>query len=127
MITSNHDNDDIIIDEDIVNFCLFAGCDLVFYEDAMTNERQVKVMDDKIHLIEKNDTCKLTSLPPSKKPIRVKWVCKTMYKLDGQVDLLKVRLVVKGHKQKLGVDYFEVFVLVSKIDTIQMIVALTTQ
>ena len=84
-------------------------------------------MDDEIHSIEKNNTWELTSLPPNKKSIGVKWIYKTKYRPNGEVERLKARLVVKGYKQKPGIDYFEVFAPVARMDTIRMIVALAVQ
>ncbi|KAI6685606.1 hypothetical protein NL676_031519 [Syzygium grande] len=84
-------------------------------------------MDDEIYAIEKNDTWELTSLPEGKKSIGMKWVYKTKYKPNGDIDWLKAHLVVKGYKQKPGIDYFEVFAPVARINTIHMIFALTTQ
>ena len=116
-----------ITDETLVNFCLFAECDPVTYDEAAADERWIHAMDEEIHSIEKNDTWVLTSLPPGKKPIGVKWVYKTKYQPNGQVDRYKARLVVKGYKQKPGIDYFEVFAPVARMDTIRMILALTAQ
>ena len=84
-------------------------------------------MDAEIQSIEKNDTWELTSLPEGKKTIGVKWVYKTKYKSDGQVDKLKARLVVKGYKQKPGSDYYEVFAPVARVDTIRLVIALAAQ
>ena len=66
-------------------------------------------MNEEIQSIEKNNTWKITNLLIGKKPIGVKWVYKTKYKLDGKVYRFKVRLIAKGCKQKLGIDYFEIF------------------
>lgn len=114
-------------DEEIVNFALFADCDPLNFSDAVQDGGWVQAMDDEIQSIEKNDTWELTSLPEGKKSIGVKWVYKTKYKPDGQVDRLKARLVVKGYKQKPGIDYFEVFAPVARMDTVRMIVALAAQ
>ena len=35
--------------------------------------------------------------------------------------------MVKGYKQKLGIDYFEIFALVARFDTVYMIIFLTIQ
>ncbi|KAL6129804.1 hypothetical protein ACLB2K_073153 [Fragaria x ananassa] len=81
-------------------------------------------MDDEIHAIEKNDTWELTSLPKGKTAIGVKWVYKTKYKPNGDVDRYKARLVAKGHKQKSGIDYLEVFAHVARLDTVRMVISL---
>ena len=84
-------------------------------------------MDGEIHAIEKNDTWELTDLPADKKPIGVKWVYKTKYKHNSEIDRFKARLVAKGYKQKPGIDYFEVFAPVAKLDIIRMIISLSAQ
>nr|GMD52378.1 Retrovirus-related Pol polyprotein from transposon TNT 1-94 [Ipomoea batatas]GME21345.1 Retrovirus-related Pol polyprotein from transposon TNT 1-94 [Ipomoea batatas] len=57
-------------------------------------------MDEKMCAIEKNGTWELTDLSPEKKPIGVKWVNKTKYKSNGEIDRFKAWLVTKGYKQK---------------------------
>lgn len=47
-------------------------------------------------------------------------VYKTKHKPSGNIDHLKVRLVAKGYKQKPDIDYFEVFALITILDTIHM-------
>ncbi|CAM8908234.1 unnamed protein product [Rhodiola kirilowii] len=84
-------------------------------------------MDAEIASIGKNDTWELIPLPVGKNAIGVKWVYKTKYRPNSQVDQLKARLVVKGYRQKPGIDYFEVFAPVAIMDTIRMIIALATQ
>ena len=102
-------NDDDPIDEELVNFALFADCDPITYEDAARNDCWLKAMEEEIGAIEKNNTWELTDLPRGKQPIGVKWVYKTKYKPNGEVECYKARLVAKGYKQKPGIDYFEVF------------------
>ena len=40
------------------------------------------------------------------------------------MNCLKARIVVKSYKYKLRIDYFEVFILVTRMDTLWMIIAL---
>lgn len=87
----------------------------------------MKAMDEEIHEIEKNNTWLLTTIPEGKKPIGVKWVYKTKYNPKGEVDHFKAQLVAKGYKQKLDIDYFEVFSPITRTDTIHMIISLATQ
>jgi hypothetical protein len=53
-------------------------------------------MDEEIHVIEKNNTWKLTNLPENKKAIGVKWVYKTKKNAKGEVQKFKARLVAKA-------------------------------
>lgn len=118
---------DILTDEDIINFALFADCDPVDFRDVVGDNRWMKAMDEEIHAIEKTDTWELTNLPSGKKPIGVKWVYKTKYRPSGEVERYKARLVVKGYKQKPGIDYFEVFAPVARLDTVRLIISLAAQ
>ena len=64
-------------------------------------------------------------LPPGCKPLGYKWIFKRKLKADGSIDKYKARLVVKGYKQKEGVDYFDPYSLVTRITSIQMLIAIT--
>ncbi|CAL9021001.1 unnamed protein product, partial [Prunus brigantina] len=46
------------------------------------------------------------------------------YKPNGDVDRFKARLVAKGYKQKPGIDYFEVFAPVARVDIVRMVISL---
>ena len=70
-----------------------------------------QAMNEEIHEIEKNKTQELTSLPLGKKLNCIKMVNKIKYKSTGEVDYYKERFMVKRHKQKTGIDYFEVLLL----------------
>ncbi|RDY12321.1 hypothetical protein CR513_02911, partial [Mucuna pruriens] len=58
-----------------------------------------------------------------KKAIGVKLLYKKNYNPNGKIDHYRAKLVVKGYKQKPGINYFEVFAL----DTIHMIISLLAQ
>ncbi|CAM8967414.1 unnamed protein product [Rhodiola kirilowii] len=45
-------------------------------------------------------------------------------KVDGTVEKYKVRLVIKGYRQKEGLDYFDTFSPVTRITSIRMIIAI---
>ena len=66
-------------------------------------------------------------LPDGEKQIGVKWIYKTKFKENGEVDKYKARLVVKGYAQEYGVDYTEVFAPVARMETIRLVVALAAQ
>ena len=65
-------NDNDPSDEEIINFTLFADCELVRFEEASNGKNKRKEMDEEIFAIEKNDTWVVTDLPVDKKLIGVK-------------------------------------------------------
>jgi hypothetical protein len=66
----------------------------------------------------------LIDLPPSRKPIGVKWVCKVKRDEHGAVSKHKARLVVKGYAQRHDIDYDEVFTLVARLYSVRLLIAL---
>ncbi|KAL6334162.1 hypothetical protein AAG906_006731 [Vitis piasezkii] len=59
--------------------------------------------------------------------IGVKWFYKTKLNENGDVDKHKACLVAKGYKQEFGVDYKEAFVLVTRHDTIKLVISMVAQ
>ena len=47
-------------------------------------------------------------------------------KANGFIDKYKARLVIKGYKQKKGLDYFDTYSLVTRISSIRMLIAIAT-
>ena len=82
-------------------------------------------MEEEITSIEKNDTWKLVKAPKSCKPIGVKWVYKLKKNPLGEIVKHKTRLVVKGYRQRYGIDYDEVFAHVAR--QICILISLTGQ
>jgi len=76
----------------------------------------------------KNDTWGLIELLKEKKAISCKWVYAKKYRsLIGGTVRYKSRLVAKGYAQREGIDYNEVFSLVVKQSSIQILLALVAQ
>ena len=77
--------------------------------------------------MKKNQTWELADKPENKKPIGVKWVYRTKLNPYGSVNKYKATLVVKGYVQIFGVDFFETFAPVARLDTIRLLLALPAQ
>jgi Reverse transcriptase (RNA-dependent DNA polymerase) len=80
-------------------------------------------MDEEMKAIEKNETWEMTDLPKRHKPIGVKWVYKKKMTPQCIIKRHKTRLVVKGYRQKAGIDYDEVFAPVARIETIRLLIS----
>ena len=66
----------------------------------------------------------MTDLPPGNKPLGSKWIFERKMKPDGTIDKYKARLVVKGYRQKEGLDLFDTYSPVTRITSIRMLIAL---
>jgi len=61
-------------------------------------------MEKEIQTLVENETWDILSLYIGKKRIDCKWAYKVKPRVDGSVERLKARLVVRGFTQKAGID-----------------------
>lgn len=97
------------------------------FEEAKTSEEWNKAMRTELEAIEKNKTWVLTELPAGRKPICLKWVYKIKKDTNGDMVKYKARLVARGYVQKKGIDYDEVFALLTRIETMRLLLALAAK
>ena len=74
----------------------------------------------------KNQTWDLCPLLKGRKLVWCQWVYYTKYVADGSIDRYEERLVAKGFSHVEGVYYFETFAPISKMNSICLILSLTT-
>ena len=91
-----------------------TGPEAPLWKEAVNNE---------IESIMQNHTWELVDLPPGSKPLGYKWIFKRKMKADGSIDKYKARLVVKGYRQKEGLDYFDTYFPVTRITSIRMLIS----
>ena len=77
-----------------------------------------EAIKSEIDSILQNHTWELVDLPSGSKPLGYKWIFKRKMKTDGTIDKYKARLVIKGYKQKKGLDYFDTYSPVTRITSI---------
>ncbi|GKD12666.1 zinc finger, CCHC-type containing protein [Tanacetum coccineum] len=83
-----------------------------------------EAINDEMDYIMGNNTWVLADLPPGCKPLGCKWIFKRKLKVDGTVENFKARLVIQGFKQKSGIDYFDTYAPVARINTIRLLIAM---
>lgn len=81
-------------------------------------------MQQEIAALEDNASWTVMELPPGKKAIGCRWVCKIKYYADGQVERYKARLVSKGYSQTEGIDYHGTFSPMVKMVTVRTLLQL---
>ncbi|CAM8923694.1 unnamed protein product [Rhodiola kirilowii] len=69
-----------------------------------------------------NHTWELVGLSQGCNPLDSKWIFTKKMKVDGTIEKYKERLVIKGYRQKEGLDYFDTFSPMTRITSIRMII-----
>ncbi|KAD2804053.1 hypothetical protein E3N88_37430 [Mikania micrantha] len=97
------------------------------YRDAVTSlegPQWKEAIKNEIDSILQNHTWELVDIPPGCKPLGYRWIFKRKMKADGSIDKYKARLVIKGFRQKEGVDYFDTYSPVTRITSIRLVLAI---
>ncbi|KAL4361061.1 hypothetical protein GQ457_04G024470 [Hibiscus cannabinus] len=84
-------------------------------------------MKDEMNSMKNNEVWDLVLLPDGVKAIGCKWVFKTKKDSKGNIERYKAKLVAKEFTQREGIDYTETFSLVSKKDSLRIVLALVAQ
>ncbi|GJT21162.1 putative ribonuclease H-like domain-containing protein [Tanacetum coccineum] len=107
--------------------CLFA-CFLSHEEPkkvihALKDPSWIEAMQEELLQFKLQEVWTLVDLPNRKRAIGSKWVFRNKKDERGIVIRNKARLVAQGYTQEEGIDYDEVFALVSRIEAIRLFLA----
>ncbi|GJS90085.1 retrotransposon protein, putative, ty1-copia subclass [Tanacetum coccineum] len=82
------------------------------YREAVTSSeghQWKEAIKSEIDYILQNHTWELVDLPSGYKPLGFKWIFKKKIKVDGTIDKYQARFVIKGFRQREGLDYFDTY------------------
>ena len=99
------------------------------YEEAMMSpdsNKWLEAMKSEIGSIYKNKVWTLVDLPDDRKAIENKWIFKRKKDIDSSVTIYKAQIVTKGFRQVQGVEYDEIFSLISMFKSVRIMLAIAT-
>jgi hypothetical protein len=97
------------------------------YAEAMEDEHKsewVDAMQDEMKSLHDNHTFDLVKLPKGKRALTNRWIYKVKQEEHTSQPRYKARLVVKGFRQRKGIDFDEIFSPVVKMSSIHVVLSL---
>ena len=85
-----------------------------------------ETINSEIESVMNNHIQKLVDLPFESKLLGYKWIFKRKMKEDGSIDKQKPRPVVKSFRQQESMNYFDTYLYVPIITSIQTLIAIAT-
>jgi hypothetical protein len=114
----------------IRNFSEDDDYEPVSFMDAMncrSSKKWDKAVQEEMKGLSEMNTFELVPRLGSMKPLPSKWVFRLKRGMNGEVERHKARLVVKGYRQREGVDFNEVFAPVGSSSALRVLMARAAQ
>jgi hypothetical protein len=95
------------------------------YAEATEDEHKlewVDAMQDEMQSLHDNHTFELVKLPKGKRTLTNRWIYKVKQQEHTSQPRFKARMVVKGFRQRKGIDFDEIFSPVVKMSSIHVLV-----
>jgi hypothetical protein len=96
------------------------------FTEALKDESWVTAMHEELHQFIHNDVWTLVPRPQEQNVIGTKWIFKNKSDAHGTVVRNKARLVAQGYTQVEGVDFDETFAPVARLESIQILLSISS-
>ena len=90
-------------------------------------KKWMEAIKSELESIKENKVWSVVKKPNDKSIIQTRWIFKIKRNADNKPEKYKARLVAKGYCQEYGIDYYETFAPVVKVQTLRTIFALSAQ
>ena len=91
---------------------------------SLDSAKWLEAMKSEMGSMYENKVWTLVDLPDVRRAIEIKWIFKRKTDANSSVTIYKARIVAKGFRQVQGVDYDEIFSLVSMLKSVRIMLAI---
>jgi hypothetical protein len=113
----------IYFDGSICYACTASSIEPHSLQEALSSPSWKATMHDEYNVLMRNKIWHMVPPRHDRNVINCKWVYKVKHRADGSIDRHKAHLVVKGFKQRLGIDYDDTFSPIVKLATIVLVLS----
>jgi hypothetical protein len=114
-----------VFKDDIVRYAnLTTSNEPYNVQEVLSTSEWRATMHEEFSALKKNKTWTLVKPQPGRNVIDCKWVFKLKHQADGSIERHKARLIAKGFKQRLKIDYDDTFSPMVKPATIRLVLSL---
>nr|GEX61935.1 retrovirus-related Pol polyprotein from transposon TNT 1-94 [Tanacetum cinerariifolium] len=104
-------------------FCSISTIESKNVNEALADKSWIVVMQEELNQFIANNVWELVSQPRNMTIIETKWVFRNKLDENGIISRNKARLVAQGYNQQEGIDYDETYALVTRLESIRILLA----
>ncbi|GKB25953.1 retrovirus-related pol polyprotein from transposon TNT 1-94, partial [Tanacetum coccineum] len=104
-------------------FCFISSIEPKNVNEALKDESWIIAMQEELKQFIANDVWELVPQPKNRTIIGTKWVFRNKLDENGVVSRNKARLVAQGYNQQEGINYDETYALVTRLESIRILLA----
>ena len=92
-------------------------------DEALCDEHRLMAIHYELNQFKRNEVWDLAPKPTSHKSIKIKWVFRNKLDESSIIVRNKARLVTKGYNQEEGINYYETYTPIARLESIRLLLA----